>query len=141
MNRKGYTYDYEKDIYTDWQGRLANMPEFQFPEPTALMSAKNYKTKIVEPLIQKLKKAILDISAKYYDLRDRYYDLRSEIGGLREENSRLERKIQDLREENAVLREDVKNLKILKKAYGSRKMEDLLNDAVRIKSEKEYDAR
>ena len=141
MNRKGYTYDYEKDIYTDWQGRLANMPEFQFPEPTALMSAKNHKTKIVEPLIQKLKKAILDISAKYYDLRDRYYDLRSEIGGLREENSRLERKIQDLREENAVLREDVKNLKMLKKAYGSRKMENLLNDVARIKAEKEYDAR
>ena len=113
------------------------MPEFQFPEPTALMSAKNHKTKIVEPLIQKLKKAILDISAKYYDLRDRYYDLRSEIGGLREENSRLERKIQDLREDNAVLREDVKGLKTLKKFYGSKRVNEIIKETADIVYDKQ----
>ena len=119
----------EKEIYTDWKGRLANMPEFQLPEPTGLMSAKNYKTKIVEPLIQKLKKAILDITAKYYHMQDRYYGLTGQINGLRKENSRLEGRIQDLREEVAVLREDVKDLRTLQRAMGRRNFEELVNRA------------
>ena len=105
------------------------MPEFQLPEPTGLMSAKSYKTKIVEPLIQKLKKAVLDITAKYYDMQDRYYGLSGQINGLRKENSRLEGRIQDLMEDNAVLREDVKDLKIIKRAMGRRNFEELVNRA------------
>lgn len=44
-------------------------------------------------------------------------------------NSRLERKIQDLREDNAVLREDVKELKVLKKYLGSKKVDKPVNKA------------
>ena len=119
----------EEEIYTDCQGRLANMPEFQLPEPTGLMSAKSYKTKIVEPLIQKLKKAILEITDKYYEMQDRYYGLTGQINGLRKENSRLEGRIQDLREEVAVLREDVKDLRTLQRAMGRREFEELVNRA------------
>ena len=119
----------EKEIYTDWKGRLANMPEFQLPEPTGLMSAKSYKTKIIEPLIQKLKKAILEITDKYYEMQDRYYGLTGQINGLRKENSRLEGRIQDLREEVAVLREDVKDLRTLQRAMGRRNFEELVNRA------------
>ena len=44
-------------------------------------------------------------------------------------NSRLERKIPDLREENAVLREDVKDLKVLKKYLGSKRVDKLVSKA------------
>ena len=119
----------EEEIYTDWQGRLANMPEFQIPEPTGLMSAKSYKTKTVEPLIQRLKKAILEITDKYYEMQDRYYGLSGQINGLRKENSRLEGRIRDLMEDNALLREDVKDLRTLQRAIGRRDFEGLVKRA------------
>lgn len=127
----------EEEIYTDWQGRLANMPEFQLPEPTGLMSAKSYKTKIIEPLIQKLKKAILEITDKYYEMQDRYYGLTGQINGLRKENSRLEGRIQDLKEDVAVLREDVKDLRTLQRAMGKRDFEELVNRAKTVARERE----
>lgn len=127
----------EEEIYTDWQGRLANMPEFQLPEPTGLMSAKSYKAKIVEPLIQKLKKAILEITDKYYEMQDRYYGLTGQINGLRKENSRLEGRIQNLREDVAVLREDVKDLRTLQRAMGKRDFEELVNRAKTVARERE----
>ena len=129
MNRKGYTYDYEKDIYTDWQGNLMNMPDFQLPEPTNFMSAKSYKTKLVEPLIEKQKKSLKDITTKYYDMRDLYYGFKGEIDELRDENSYLKRRNQDLREEVTVLKEDVKDLRALKKALGSKRIDELVRDA------------
>ncbi len=126
-----------KKTYTlTWQGRLANMPEFQLPEPTALMSAKNYKTKIVEPLIQKLKKAILDITAKYYEMRNNYYDFSGRIKGLANQNDDLERINYGIREEIAVLKEDVKDLKTIKRAMGREGFEELLNTAMTAKAAK-----
>ncbi len=119
----------EKDIYSDWQDRLGNMPEFQLPEPAGLMSAKSYKTKIVEPLIQKLKKAILDITAKYYEMRNNYYDLSGRIKGLANQNDDLERINYGLREEIALLKEDVKDLKAIKKVIGREDYEELLYNA------------
>ena len=127
----------EEEIYTDWQGRLANMPEFQIPEPTGLMSAKSYKTKIVEPLIQRLKKAILEITDKYYEMQDRYYGLTGQINGLRKENSRLEGRIQNLREDVAALRGDVKDLRTLQRAMGKRDFEELVNRAKTVARERE----
>ena len=121
----------ENEVYSDLKGNLINMPDFQLPEPTNFMSAKNYKTKIVEPLIEKLKKALKDITAKYYDMRDRYYGLKGEIDSLRDENSYLERRNQDLRQEVAVLKEDVKDLKVLKKALGSKRVDEMVRDAGR----------
>ncbi len=119
----------EKEVYSDLKGNLMNMPDFQLPEPTNFMSAKSYKTKLVEPLIEKLKKALKDITTKYYDMRDRYYGLKGEIDSLRDENSYLERRNQDLRQEVAVLKEDVKDLKVLKKALGSKRVDEMVNDA------------
>ena len=129
----------EEEIYTDWQGRLANMPEFQIPEPTGLMSAKSYKTKIIEPLIQKLKKAILEITDKYYEMQDRYYGLTGQINGLRKENSRLEGRIQDLMEDNAVLREDVKDLNILRRAFGAKHIDEIVKEAENIIKTKQWE--
>lgn len=93
------------------------------------MSAKSYKVKIVEPLIQKLKKAILDITAKYYEMRNNYYDLSGRIKGLASQNDDLEKINYGLREEIAVLKEDLKDLKTIKRALGREGFEEFLNRA------------
>ena len=115
------------------------MPEFQLPEPTGLMYAKSYKVKIVEPLMQKLKKAILDITAKYYEMRSNYYDLSGRVKGkgLSNQNEDLERINYGLREEIAVLKEDVKDLKTIKRAMGRESFEELLYRAKSIVKEKQ----
>ena len=39
---------------------IMNEPEYQLPEPTAMMSARSYKAKFVEPLIARFKSLISD---------------------------------------------------------------------------------
>ena len=48
---------------------------------------------------------------------------------------------QDLRQEVAVLKEDVKDLKVLKKALGSKRVDEMVRDAGRFKPGKEYGER
>lgn len=45
---------------------IMNEPEYQLPEPTAMMSARSYKAKFVEPLIAKLKSLIKTLFARYF---------------------------------------------------------------------------
>ena len=83
----------------------------------------------MEPLIEKLKTAIREMTAKYYDMRDSYYSLSGRIGKLRNENEYLERTNLDLRQEIAVLKEDLKDFRTIKKAFGTRRTDDLISEA------------
>ena len=48
--------------------QLDNNPELQLPEPQGLMSAKSYKKKFVDPLIQRLKNLVRSAVAKLFGL-------------------------------------------------------------------------
>ena len=78
--------------------QLDNNPELQLPEPQGLMSAKSYKKKFVDPLIQRLKNLVRSAVAKSYLGWENYHRINnlngrlySENKHLKSENSRLER--------------------------------------------------
>lgn len=48
-------------------GYYDNAPEYQLPEPRPLMSAKSYREKVAEPLVQKLKNVIRSILSQFFD--------------------------------------------------------------------------
>ncbi len=121
-----------ENVIYELKGNLLNDPEYQLQEPTGLMSARSYKSKIVEPLIDKLKTAIREITAKYYDMRDSYYSLSGRIGKLRNENDYLERTNLDLRQEIAVLKEDLKDFRTIKRAFGAKGIDNLINEAKEV---------
>ena len=113
---------------------IMNEPEYQLPEPSAMMSARTYKTKFVEPLISRLKSLISTLFARYFKAIDRYNRLNITNGNLYRENEKLTRANKKLSYENENLRADNKDYKLLRKVFGSKQIDGLLE---RARSEKQ----
>lgn len=117
---------------------IMNEPEYQLPEPSAIMSARTYKAKFVEPLIAKLKSLISTLFARYFKAIDSYNRLNISNANLYRTNERLEKTNNKLTRENENLRAENKDYKLLRKVFGSKQIDDLLE---RAKSEKQYKQR
>lgn len=113
---------------------IMNEPEYQLPEPSAIMSARTYKTKFVEPLIAKLKSLISTLFARYFKAIDSYNRLNITNANLYRTNERLETANDKLTRENENLRAENKDYKLLRKVFGSKQIDDLVE---RAKSEKQ----
>jgi cell division protein FtsB len=108
---------------------LDNDPAFQLPEPAALMSAKSYKAKFADPLVKKLKSLIKKVLARCFKALDDYWRLNVTNGQLYRENERLGKTNDRLKEENESLRAENKDYKLLRKVFGSRQIDTLLEQA------------
>ena len=113
---------------------IMNEPEYQLPESPAMMSARSYKAKFVEPLIAKLKSLISTLFARYFKAIDSYNRLNITNANLYRTNERLEKANDKLTQENENLRVENKDYKLLRKVFGSKQIDDLIE---RAKSEKQ----
>ena len=73
---------------------LDTSPEYQLPEPQGFMSAKSYKNKVAEPLVQKLKSLVKTALIRCFEAWDGYYRLNATNSNLHRENEGL-RKINE----------------------------------------------
>ena len=112
---------------------IMNGPEYQLPEPSAMMSARSYKTKFVEPLVARFKSLISTLFARYFKAVDSYHRLNITNGNLYRENEMLSKINSKLKSENENLRSEVKDYKLLRKVFGNKQIDDLLE---RARSEK-----
>jgi cell division protein FtsB len=108
---------------------LDSDPEFQLPEPAALMSAKSYKAKFAEPLVKKLKSLMKKVLARCFKALDDYWRLNQYNGQLYRENERLSKTNDRLKGENETLRAENKDYKLLRKVFGSHQIDTLLEQA------------
>lgn len=113
---------------------IMNEPEYRLPEPSAIMSARTYKAKFVEPLVAKLKSLISTLFARYFKAIDSYNRLNITNANLYRTNERLEKANDKLTRENENLRAENKDYKLLRKVFGSKQIDDLVE---RAKSEKQ----
>ena len=113
---------------------IINEPEYQLPKSPAMMSARSYKAKFVEPLIAKLKSLISTLFARYFKAIDSYNRLNITNANLYRTNERLEKANDKLTQENENLRAENKDYKLLRKVFGSKQIDDLIE---RAKSEKQ----
>ena len=113
---------------------IMNEPEYQRPKSPAMMSARSYKAKFVEPLIAKLKSLISTLFARYFKAIDSYNRLNITNANLYRTNERLEKANDKLTQENENLRAENKDYKLLRKVFGSKQIDDLIE---RAKSEKQ----
>lgn len=107
------------------------------PEPTALMTVKSFRQKIVVPLIDRLKKLIKTLVAECFRAWDNYYRLNETNGNLYNENSRLRDKIEILSKDNDRLKKENKDYSFLRRIFGQPKMDALINQAKKIQKEKQ----
>lgn len=134
-------YDNGTLVISELEKQLDTDAEYQLPEPPALMSAKSYKTKFVEPLIQKFKAVIKEVFYRYYNALDSYHRLNVANGNLYRENEKLTKINNKLTHENENLRAQNKEYKLLRKVFGSKQIDGLLERARSEKQSKQRDER
>ena len=120
---------------------IMNEPEYQLPEPPAMMSARSYKAKFVEPLIARFKSLISTLFARYFKALDSYYRLNITNGNLYRENEKLSKVNEKLSRENENLRAENRDYKLLRKVFGHKQIDDLLDRARNIKGRKRDNTR
>ena len=122
-------YDNGTKVITELEQRIENDSEYQLPDPPALMSAKSYKMKFVEPLIKKLKAVIKEVFFRYYKARYDYNRLNVTNGTLYRDNEKLTKINAKLTGENENLRAENRDYKLLRKVFGSKQIDNLLEQA------------
>ena len=115
---------------------LDTAPEYQLSEPQGFMTAKAYKTKIAEPLISKLKSLVKTALARCFEAWDNYHRLNVTNANLYRENEMLVKINSKLKSENETLRSEVKDYKLLRKVFGHKQIDELLEKARTIKGQK-----
>ena len=120
---------------------IMNEPEYQLPEPPAMMSARSYKAKFVEPLIARFKSLISTLFARYFKALDSYHRLNITNGNLYRENEKLSKVNEKLSRENENLRAENRDYKLLRKAFGHKQIDDLLDRAKLEKQSKQREKR
>lgn len=130
MPFKTFTELYEKDV----------RPKLK--ENTWLTKEHIIKTKIL-PYFEH--KRLCDISAKdvarYFKAVDSYHRLNITNGNLYRENEMLSKINSKLKNENENLRSEVKDYKLLRKVFGSKQIDELLEQARNIKGRKRENPR
>ncbi len=106
--------------------------EFKLPDPSPLMTAKAYKTKIVEPLFKKIigiaKAAVLLCIHLQDRVKDRkYYERLAE-----ERTERLRKENRALSFRNDELNREVQDHKLLRKIFGDEQINTLVSQAKEI---------
>ena len=120
---------------------IMNEPEYQLPEPPAMMLVRTYKAKFVEPLISRFKSLISTLFARYFKALDSYHRLNITNGNLYRENEMLSKINSKLKSENENLRSEVKDYKLLRKVFGHKQIDELLEQARNIKGRKRENPR
>lgn len=118
-----------------------NCRTHQATEPPAMMSARTYKAKFVEPLVARLKSLINTLFARYFKAVDSYHRLNITNGNLYRENEMLSKINSKLKNENENLRSEVKDYKLLRKVFGHKQIDKLLEQARNIKGRKRENPR
>lgn len=89
LSERIHNYDEGINDLTELTNSLDNSPEYQLPEPQGLMSAKAYRSKIVEPFVKRLKALIKTVLVRCFEGWDNYHRLNVTNGNLYHENEKL----------------------------------------------------
>lgn len=87
------------------------------------------RSKIVEPFVRRLKVLIKTVLARCFEGWDNYHRLNQTNASLYRSNEKLKNHNKQLTSDNNRLREEVKDYKLLRKVFGSRQIDSLLEQA------------
>ena len=119
--------------------KLNDNKDFEITEPTPFMSAKTYKTKYIEPFINKLIKIVKNLTRRCYRAERAEQQSAEKISTLTDENQKLKSKVWDLNLENSRLRVELRNFDKIKDFLGIDKIEEMLKIINKTKHKKRSD--
>ncbi len=129
LSKRIENFDKGTTALSQMQNALENAPEYQLSEPQGFMTAKSYKSKVAEPLIKHLKSLIKTLMVRCFQAIDDYQRLNQTNASLYRSNERLKSQNKQLTADNNRLREEIKDYKLLRKVFGSRQIDSLLEQA------------
>ena len=129
LSKRIQNFDKGTDSLSQMQSALENAPEYQLPEPQGFMTAKSYKSKVVEPLIKRLKSLIKTLMVRCFQAIDDYQRLNQTNASLYRSNEKLKNHNKQLTSDNNRLREEIKDYTLLRKVFGSKQIDSLLEQA------------
>lgn len=100
LSERVLNYDDGLENLKNVEEMLDTAPEYQLSEPQGFMTAKAYKTKIAESLIQKLKALVKTALARCFEGWDNYHRLNITNGNLYRKNEMLSKINSKLKSEN-----------------------------------------
>jgi len=104
-------------------------PEWQLPEPSAMTTAKAYKTKTVEPFIAKLKKVIRRLVAHCIELKSTVNKLQKKLWQAQDHVEALTDRLMEMENTNDKLRETAHDFENVKNAVGRERIDDILHQS------------
>lgn len=104
------------------QSDFEDAPEYQLPDPQGIMTAKGYKSKVAEPVVKRLKSLVKTLMVRCFRAIDDYQRLNQTNASLYRSNERLKSHNKQLTADNNRLREEIKDYKLLRKAFGNRQI-------------------
>ena len=141
LSKRIENYDEGLEELTVLEKELISGEKYMLPEPQGFMTVKTYRTKIAEPLVEKLKSMLKTVLVRAFEGWDNYYRLNMKNGSLYQENQELNRANKELTEENARLRSENKDYSLLRKVFGRKQIDDLVEQAKLVKGIKRDNAR
>ena len=129
LSKRIQNFDKSTASLSQMQNALENAPEYQLPEPQGFMTAKSYKSKVVEPLMKRLKSLIKTLMVRCFQAIDDYQRLNQTNASLYRSNEKLKNHNKQLTFDNNRLREEIKDYKLLRKVFGSKQIDSLLEQA------------
>ena len=138
--RIGNLIDCEKSL-ENVKENFEDDPQYQLPEPPALMSVKTYKTKIAQPIINALKELVQGVVIKYFKMKSTLEEWRQANQSLYHDNNRLSEKAKNLENINAKQKAELQDYKLLRKVFGNKQIDDMLKQAKEITQSKQRGTR
>ena len=141
LSKRIENYDEGLEELTVLEKELISGEKYMLPEPQGFMTVKTYRIKIAEPLVEKLKSMLKTVLVRAFEGWDNYYRLNMKNGSLYQENQELNRANKELTEENARLRSENKDYSLLRKVFGRKQIDDLVEQAKHVKGIKRDNTR
>ena len=130
------------EVYEDWEKELgsvtrdlADEPEYQLPEPPAMMSAKKYKTTFVEPLISKLKELIRKWLSRIFEQRSYYESRLAQAESYQKRYRQMEQNYNAVKDEVERLKPYAQEDRFLRRVYGDVKITQMVNQKLQQKKD------
>lgn len=139
LEAKISTYKNSEEYALTTVQKLNDNKDFEIIELPPFMSAKTYKTKYVEPFINKLIKIVQNLARRCYRAEKLEQQSAEKISTLTNENQKLKSRVWDLNLENSRLRVELKNFDKIKEYLGIEKIKEMLKNINKTKHKKRSD--
>lgn len=126
LEKKASAYKSAEEYATVTAQKLQDNADFELKEPSLMMYAKPYKTKVVEPFVKRLIEIVKNLARRCYRAEKFQEEAERKISKIQQEKEELKSKLWDKTAENNHLKKQLSDYEKLKSYFGIDKIKELL---------------